>query len=92
MSKGTEDGGANESAPLKRIGTPDRAKSATYPSKSEVQRLIRVAQSSGIEVGAIEVGPDGTIRVFGASAERCSTGTRDRGGSEFDRWEACGRL
>ncbi|MGZ8286654.1 MAG: hypothetical protein ACXW27_08645 [Allosphingosinicella sp.] len=39
-----------------------------YPSQAAVERAIRAARAGGLDVGGVEVAPDGTIRVMEARA------------------------
>jgi len=55
-----------------------------YARATEVRRAVRTARDCGIDVGSVELLPDGTIRV---SRER-----EARPANEFDRWDAAGRL
>jgi hypothetical protein len=57
-----------------------------YPRKGEIERVVKAIRASGVDVGGVEVAPDGTIKV--TEARNCSP----RPESEFDRWEASGRL
>lgn len=52
---------------------------ATYASKVAIRRAIEAAQEAGIEVGGIEVSPDGRIKVLakGPTPENA-----------YDRWKA----
>lgn len=61
-------------------------RSRNYPRTSEIQRAVAAAQACGVNVASVEVAPDGTIRVSEA-AEHQSQHL-----SEFDRWDAAGRL
>ena len=51
----------------------------SYPRQSEILRAMDVARKGGIDVGGVEIKPDGTIRVFDAR-----TAPKD----EFERWES----
>jgi hypothetical protein len=57
-----------------------------YPRKLEIERVVSAIRASGVDVGGVEVAPDGTIKV--TEARSCSSKPQ----SEFDRWEAEGRL
>jgi hypothetical protein len=59
--------------------------SRAYPRKAEIARAVEAAKSCGIEVTAIEVSFDGSIKVFGAGADPTTQ-------SEFDKWDKAGRL
>lgn len=56
-----------------------------YPSKARinqaVEAMVAAAEKAGLDVGAIEVSPDGRIRIVDTRAVMPSPG------SEFDRWE-----
>ena len=60
--------------------------SRVYPRKAEIERTVAAAKSCGVDVTAIEVSRDGTIRV---SDDRRASSTAS---SEFDRLDAEGRL
>jgi len=57
-----------------------------YPSKAAIDRaiaaMVAAAEKAGIDVGAIEVSPDGRIRIVDTRAVMPSPG------SDFDRWES----
>lgn len=57
-----------------------------YPRKVDIERVVSAVRASGVDVGEVEVAPDGTIKVV--EARGCSTQPE----SEFERWEASGRL
>ena len=57
-----------------------------YPRKVEIERVVSAIRASGVDVGEVEVAPDGTIKVI--EARNCSRGSE----TDFDRWEAWGRL
>ena len=57
-----------------------------YPRKVEIERVVTAIRASGVDVGEVEVAPDGTIKVI--DARSCSPQPQ----SEFDQWEASGRL
>jgi hypothetical protein len=57
-----------------------------YPRKVEIERVVSAIRASGVDVGEVEVGPDGTIRV--TEARSCPREPQ----SEFDRWDQEGRL
>lgn len=56
-----------------------------YPRKAEIERVVSAVRASGVEIGAVRVGPDGTICVSEVHPNCPSM-------AEFDRWEAEGRL
>jgi len=58
----------------------------TYPRKTDIERAVTAAKACGVDVAAVEVSPDGTIKVSEARADP------QRPLTEFDRWEAQGRL
>ena len=67
------------------MANPTPVSRSAYPRSSQVQRAIRSAQKSGMEISAVDIGPDGSIRLSG----------RESGNqimSEFERWDAEGRL
>ncbi|RSU58054.1 hypothetical protein [Sphingobium yanoikuyae] len=57
-----------------------------YPSKAAIDRtvtsMVAAAEKAGIDVGAIEVSPDGRIRIVDTRAVASAPA------SEFDRWES----
>jgi len=57
-----------------------------YPRKIEIERTVAAAKACGVDVASVEVAPDGTIRV---SETRAASHQQL---SEFDRWDAAGRL
>lgn len=40
----------------------------TYPGKVALRRAIDAAKACGVDVGAVEVSPDGSIRIIDARA------------------------
>jgi hypothetical protein len=58
----------------------------TYPTKGEVSRAVEATRASGMRVETLEVRRDGTIRVGPADAPSPAEN------SEFDRWDAAGKL
>jgi hypothetical protein len=58
----------------------------TYPRKIEIERAVAAAKACGVDVASVEVAPDGTIKVSEAR------GAVSQSLSEFDRWDAAGRL
>ena len=72
-------------------GSPAMAKAGDkslplYPRRAQITRAVAAARHSGIEVAEIELGSDGSIRI--SSSRPSSTDAR----TEFDRWDAAGRL
>ena len=57
-----------------------------YARKADIVRAVEAARASGLAVRSLECRPDGTIRLFPASGEQ----REDR--SDFEAWEAAGRL
>jgi hypothetical protein len=57
-----------------------------YPRKLEIERAIAAAKASGVNVSAIEVSPNGTIKLSEAR------GAAAQPPDEFERWDAAGRL
>jgi len=57
-----------------------------YPTKAAIDRavaaMVAAAEKAGLDVGAIEVSPDGRIRIVDARAIAPTPS------SEFERWEA----
>ncbi|WDA36452.1 hypothetical protein [Sphingobium sp. YC-XJ3] len=57
-----------------------------YPTKAAIDKavaaMIAAAEKAGIDVGAVEVSPDGRIRIVDARAVMPSPA------NEFDRWES----
>lgn len=60
---------------------PTASAKASYPTKAKVEFAIRMARMAGIEeVGGLEIGPDGTIRVLAKNTPGID--------SAYDRWKA----
>jgi len=59
---------------------------ATYPTRARVTAAVASAAAAGLDVGAIEVSPAGTIRIYDLRA--CKQPARD----EFEQWESQGKL
>lgn len=57
-----------------------------YATAAAVRRAISAVRVAGIEVGSVELAPDGSIRI---NAAKMSPPTP---ANEFDRWDASGRL
>ena len=53
--------------------------------QSDVERAVKAARAAGLDVGSVEVAPDGTIRVVTATANE---NEQPGGGSPFDQWKA----
>ncbi len=53
----------------------------SYPGKVAIRHATEAARAAGIDVGAVEVSPDGSIRIIDARA--ISKTPAD----EFERWE-----
>ena len=52
--------------------------------QSDVERAVKAARSAGLDVGVVEVAPDGTIRVMvGATPGESQSAT-----TPFDEWKA----
>lgn len=64
-----------------------KPKTHRYPRRAEIERVVAAVRASGVEIGAVSVGPDGTIRVSESDLHSASSSS-----TEFDRWEADGRL
>ena len=45
-------------------------KSARYPRKADIERVVTAIRASGVDVGEVEVAPDGTIKVIDARSFR----------------------
>jgi len=58
-----------------------------YPRRAEIERVVAAVRASGVEIGAVSVAPDGTICVSETDLHSSSSSL-----TEFDRWEAGGRL
>lgn len=69
---------------MQRMAKP---KTRGYPRRAEIERVVAAVRASGVEIGAVSVGPDGTIRVSETGLHSPSSSLTD-----FDRWEADGRL
>ena len=57
-----------------------------YPSKAAIDKTIAAARAAGLDIAGIEVGRDGTIRLFEARA------IPKNNMAEFERLEAQGLL
>jgi hypothetical protein len=57
-----------------------------YPGDRYIQRSILGARKAGLDVGSVEIAPDGTIRIIDKSISH-----RDNL-DEFEQWEAAGKL
>lgn len=57
-----------------------------YPRRAEIHRAVAAARDMGMAVTTVDVRPDGTIRVMSGRPD----GEIDK--SEFERWDAAGRL
>ncbi len=53
-------------------------RATSYPTKTEIDRVIRSMTAAGVEIGGVEVTRDGTIRVLKAMANAPA--------SAYDRW------
>lgn len=58
---------------------------AEYPRKVAIRRAIAAARENGMEIGAIELLPDGTIRILKAHLE-------ESGRDLFAQLEAAGKI
>ena len=57
-----------------------------YPTKAKVLAAVSNAREAGLDVAAIEVAPDGSIRILSPAAFPAAP--RD----EFEAWEQAGKL
>jgi hypothetical protein len=71
-----------EMPPPSRSGTP-----RAYARTPDINRTIRAARANGIDVQALELLSDGTIRLFSQSPA-----PNDDAKREYDRWAEAGRL
>lgn len=46
-----------------------RARRSAYASSPEIKRLVKAAKAADLDVAGFDALPDGTIRIFTASAE-----------------------
>jgi hypothetical protein len=53
-----------------------------YPGKVAIRRAVQAARDNGIDVGGVEVSPDGSIRIIDLRA------IPRQPVDEFERWEA----
>jgi hypothetical protein len=58
----------------------------SYPRKSDIARAMQAARNNGICIGAVELSPTGVIKIIDAKAAPVDDS------SEFDRWNAAGKL
>lgn len=59
---------------------PARRRRPSYPSKTNIMRAVTAMRESGVNVGSVEINPDGSIRVF-------DVGAVPKPQDEFERWE-----
>lgn len=57
-----------------------------YPRKADIARAVQAARDNGIAIAAVELSPTGVIKIFGANASPAEHA------SDFDRWDAAGKL
>lgn len=53
-----------------------------YATRSQIKRAIDAARDAGIEIGGVEVAPDGTIRILSLAQ------TQPERTSAYDQWKA----
>ena len=70
---------------VRLVRNPDRP-DRRYPRRAEIARAVAAARDMGIAVTGLEISPDGRIRVTSGKPDFQATS------SEFDRWDAAGRL
>lgn len=58
-------------------------RAASTFKQTDVVRAVKAAQAAGLDVGAVEISPDGTIRVKVAGDNNTEEPT-----SPFDQWKA----
>ena len=58
-------------------------RSSTF-KQSDVERAVKAVRSTGLDVGAVEVAPDGTIRVMVGASQ----GDSQAAMTPFDQWKA----
>lgn len=54
----------------------------SYPGKVAIRRAVQAARDNGIDVGGVEVSPDGSIRIIDMRA------IPKQPVDEFERWES----
>ena len=62
-------------------------KVTNYPGAVAIKRAVAAAKAAGIEVGGLEVTPQGVIRILPPSAT-APAGEQD----EWAQWDAAGKL
>ena len=67
------------------MGSQTRAE-RSYARTTEIRRAVQTVRATGIDVASVDLLPDGTIRLSRAETEG------RRSATEFDRWDAAGRL
>lgn len=67
-------------------GSIPAERAVRYPRRAEITRLVQAARATGVNVGSIDVRPDGSIRI------NTDSGAIERPDTEFDRWDKAGRL
>lgn len=53
-----------------------------YPGKVAIRRAVEAARANGIDVGSVQVSPDGSIRIIDIRA------VPKQPVDEFERWES----
>jgi len=56
-----------------------------YPRKAEIARAVQAARACGLDITAIEISPEGAIRIVGPNPLPPAE-------SEFDAWNRAGKL
>ena len=59
------------------------ARAQTQPRQADVTRAVKGAIAAGFDVGAIEIGPDGGIRIVRANEK-----AKNSDATPFDSWKA----
>ena len=59
--------------------------SRAYPRKADIARAVQAARACGIDIAAIEISPEGAIRIVGP-------GSNPPAETEFDAWNRAGKL
>lgn len=61
--------------------------SRAYPRKADIARAVQAARACGLDIAAIEISPQGAIRIVGPCP-----GPNPPAETEFDAWDREGKL
>ena len=66
--------------------TAARRKDDHYPGAVAIKRAVAAAKAAGLNVGGLEIGPDGVIRIL----DRANTPPPPK--DEWEEWDRAGKL